>query len=156
MAHEHRNNTIDELDLRILAELSKDARQSSRVIAELIGVSTGTVYNRIRKMTERQVIQGYIPLLDHVKVGYVFTVLILIQVEGEHIVNVEENLASIKEVVAVYDITGEFDVAVLAKFKSQPSLNNFIKTMLKMPHVQRTVTNMVLNTVKEDHRLRFE
>jgi DNA-binding Lrp family transcriptional regulator len=156
LAHEHRNNTIDELDLRILAELSKDARQSSRVIAELIGVSTGTVYNRIRKMTERQVIQGYIPLLDHVKVGYVFTVLILIQVEGEHIVNVEENLASIKEVVAVYDITGEFDVAVLAKFKSQPSLNNFIKTMLKMPHVQRTVTNMVLNTVKEDHRLRFE
>ena len=156
MAHEHRYNTIDELDLRILAELSKDARQSSRVIAELIGVSTGTVYNRIRKMTERQVIQGYIPLLDHAKVGYVFTVLILIQVEGEHIVNVEENLASIKEVVAVYDITGEFDVAVLAKFKSQPSLNNFIKTMLKMPHVQRTVTNMVLNTVKEDHRLRFE
>lgn len=156
MVNEDRYNTIDELDLRILAELSKDARQSSRIIAELIGVSTGTVYNRIRKMTERQVIQGYIPLLDHAKAGYVFTVLILIQVEGEHIVNVEENLASIKEVIAVYDITGEFDVAVLAKFKSQPSLNNFIKTMLKMPYVQRTVTNMVLNTVKEDHRLRFE
>jgi len=87
------------------------------------------------------------------KVGYVFTVLILIQVEGEHIVTVEENLASINEVVAVYDITGEFDVGVLAKFKSQPSLNNFIKTILKMPNIQRTVTSMVLNTVKEDHRL---
>jgi DNA-binding Lrp family transcriptional regulator len=144
---------IDELDLHILAALSKDARQSSRSIAEVIGVSTGTVYNRIKKMTERQVIRGYIPLLDHMKVGYVFTVLILIQVEGEHIVTVEESLASINEVVAVYDITGEFDVAVLAKFKSQPSLNNFIKTILKMPNIQRTVTSMVLNTVKEDHRL---
>jgi DNA-binding Lrp family transcriptional regulator len=156
MDHEDHYITLDDLDLRILAALSKDARQSSRVIAETIGVSTGTVYNRIKKLTERNVIRGYIPLLDHLKVGYVFTVLILIQVEGEHIVNVEKNLASIKEVVAVYDITGEFDVAVLAKFKSQPSLNNFIKTMLKMPYVQRTVTNMVLNTVKEDHRLRFE
>ena len=156
MSHEDHYISIDQLDLRILAELSKDARQSSRVIAELIGVSTGTVYNRIRKMTERKVIQGYIPLLDHVKVGYIFTVLILIQVEGEHIVNVEENLASIKGVVAVYDITGEFDVAVLAKFKSQPSLNDFIKTILKMPYVQRTVTNMVLNTVKEDPRLQFK
>ena len=144
---------IDELDLRILAALSKDARQSSRSIAEVIGVSTGTVYNRIKKMTERQVIRGYIPLLDHMRVGYVFTVLILIQVEGEHIVTVEESLAAINEVVAVYDITGEFDVAVLAKFKSQPSLNNFIKTILKMPNIQRTVTSMVLNTVKEDHRL---
>jgi DNA-binding Lrp family transcriptional regulator len=144
---------IDELDLRILATLSKDARQSSRSIAETIGVSTGTVYNRIKKMTERQVIRGYIPLLDHMKVGYVFTVLILVQVEGEHIITVEESLAAINEVVAVYDITGEFDVAVLAKFKSQPSLNNFIKTILKMPNIQRTVTSMVLNTVKEDHRL---
>ena len=144
---------IDELDLRILATLSKDARQSSRSIAEKIGVSTGTVYNRIKKMTDRQVIRGYIPLLDHMKVGYVFTVLILIQVDGEHIVTVEESLAAINEVVAVYDITGEFDVAVLAKFQSQPSLNNFIKTILKMPNIQRTVTSMVLNTVKEDHRL---
>ena len=146
-------NPIDELDLRILATLSKDARQSSRSIAEQIGVSTGTVYNRIKKMTDRQVIRGYIPLLDHMKVGYVFTVLILIQVDGEHIVTVEESLAAINEVVAVYDITGEFDVAVLAKFQSQPSLNNFIKTILKMPNIQRTVTSMVLNTVKEDHRL---
>jgi DNA-binding Lrp family transcriptional regulator len=146
-------NQIDELDLQILATLSKDARQSSRSIAEKIGVSTGTVYNRLKKMTERQVIRGYIPLLDHMKVGYVFTVLILIQVEGEHIITIEENLAAINEVVAVYDITGEFDVAVLAKFKSQPSLNNFIKTILKMPNIQRTVTSMVLNTVKEDHRL---
>lgn len=155
MEQEDRTYTVDVMDLRILAELSKDARQSSRIIAETIGVSTGTVYNRIKKMTEHKVIQGYIPLLDHMKVGYVFTVLILIQVEGEHIVKVEESLASIKEVVAVYDITGEFDVAVLAKFKNQPSLNTFIKTMLKMPYVQRTVTNMVLNTVKEDHRLRL-
>jgi DNA-binding Lrp family transcriptional regulator len=153
MERERDYDPIDELDLRILAALSKDARQSSRSIAEVIGVSTGTVYNRIKKMTERQVIRGYIPLLDHMRVGYVFTVLILIQVEGEHIVTVEESLASINEVVAVYDITGEFDVAVLAKFKSQPSLNNFIKTILKMPNIQRTVTSMVLNTVKEDHRL---
>lgn len=153
MENEQDYDPIDELDLRILAALSNDARQSSRSIAEVINVSTGTVYNRIKKMTERQVIRGYIPLLDHMKVGYVFTVLILIQVEGEHIVNVEESLASINEVVAVYDITGEFDVAVLAKFKSQPSLNNFIKTILKMPNIQRTVTSMVLNTVKEDHRL---
>ena len=153
MERERDYDPIDELDLRILAALSKDARQSSRSIAEVIGVSTGTVYNRIKKMTNRQVIRGYIPLLDHMRVGYVFTVLILIQVEGEHIVTVEESLASINEVVAVYDITGEFDVAVLAKFKSQPSLNNFIKTILKMPNIQRTVTSMVLNTVKEDHRL---
>jgi hypothetical protein len=33
-------------------------------------------------------------------------------------------------------------------------LNNFIKSALKMPHVNRTVTNVVLNVVKEDFRVK--
>jgi DNA-binding Lrp family transcriptional regulator len=88
--------------------------------------------------------------------GYVFTVLILIQVEGQHLVEVEEILAGIKEVTAVYDITGEFDVAVLAKFTTQSTLNTFIKSTLKIPYIKRTVTNMVLNVVKEDPRVVLE
>lgn len=148
------SSTIDGLDFKILTSLSEDARKSSREIAEEIGVSTGTVYNRIKRMTDRGVIKGYIPLLDHMKIGYVFTVLILIQVEGGHLVEVEEHLAETKEVMAVYDITGEFDVAIIAKFKNQSSLNTFIKTILRTPHIKRTVTSMVLNVVKEDPRIK--
>ncbi|MEE8322125.1 MAG: AsnC family protein, partial [Candidatus Bathyarchaeia archaeon] len=44
-------NFVDALDMKILSTLSEDARKSSREIAETIGVSTGTVYNRIKKMT---------------------------------------------------------------------------------------------------------
>ena len=147
------SHPIDDLDLKILAVLSEDARQSSREVAEMIGVSPGTVYNRIKKMTESGVIRGYVPLLNHLKMGYVFTTLILIQVEGGHILDVEKRLATTAEVVAVYDITGEFDVAIIAKFKSQAALNAFIKSILKTPHIKRTVTSMVLNVVKEDPRI---
>ena len=120
-------NFVDALDMKILSTLSEDARKSSREIAETIGVSTGTVYNRIKKMTEKGVILGYIPLLDNTKTGYVFTILILIQVDGEYITEVEERLAATKEVIAVYDITGDFDVALIAKFKTQASLNALLK-----------------------------
>ena len=92
-------------------------------------------------------------MLNHTKTGYVFTILILIQVEGEYITDVEEHLAATKEVMAVYDITGDFDVALIAKFKTQASLNAFIKSVLKTPHIRRTVTSMVLNVVKEDPRI---
>jgi Lrp/AsnC family transcriptional regulator for asnA, asnC and gidA len=139
--------------MQILSALNADARRSSREIAETIGVSTGTVYNRMKRMTERGVIRGYIPLLNHTKTGYVFTILLLIQVEGEYITEVEEHLAATKEVMAVYDITGDFDVALIAKFKTQAALNAFIKRVLKTPHIRRTVTSMVLNVVKEDPRI---
>lgn len=148
-------NFVDALDMKILSTLNEDARKSSREIAETIGVSTGTVYNRIKKMTEKGVILGYIPLLDNTKTGYVFTILILIQVDGEYITEVEERLAATKEVTAVYDITGDFDVALIAKFKTQASLNAFIKNILKTLHIRRTVTSMVLNVVKEDPRIQI-
>ena len=146
---------VDALDRKILAALNEDARKSTREIAEAIGASTGTVYNRLKKLTERGVIRGYIPLLDHRKTGYVFTILILIQVEGEYITDVEERLAATKEVMVVYDITGDFDVALIAKFQTQAALNAFIKSLLKTPHIRRTVTSMVLNVVKEDPRLQM-
>jgi DNA-binding Lrp family transcriptional regulator len=139
--------------MNILSILNDNARTSARAIAEKIGVSTGTIYSHLSKMTKKGVIRGYIPLLDHTKIGYIFTALMLIQAEGEHITDVEEILASAKEVMAVYDITGEFDIAVLAKFRQKSTLNQFIKSVLKMPHVHRTVTNMVLNVVKEDPRI---
>lgn len=155
MMYKHRNDSLDELDTRILALLSKDARRSCRQLAEKLDVASGTVYNRVRKMTEAGVIKGYIPLLDHTKLGYGLMSLILIQVEGQRLTDVEKELAQNAEVMAVYDITGEFDVAVVARFKSQASMNAFIKDTLKNPSIRRTVTNVVLNVIKEDPRVQF-
>ena len=152
--HSDSSYSLDDLDVRILSVLSEDARKSYREVAKKLGVASGTVYNRIKKMTDNGVIKGYIPLVDHRKLGYGFTVLILIQVEGKHLVEVEEKLAAPNEVLSVYDITGEFDVAVIARFKNTESMNAFIKKTLKIPYIRRTVTNVVLNIVKEDLRLR--
>lgn len=153
--YKHRNDSLDELDTRILALLSEDAWRSCRELAEKLDVASGTVYNRVRRMTETGVIKGYIPLLDHTKLGYGLMALILVQVEGQHLAEVEKQLAKPAEVMAVYDITGEFDVAVVARFKSQASMNTFIKDTLKIPSIRRTVTNVVLNVVKEDPRVQF-
>jgi len=56
-------------------------------------------------------------------------------------------------VIAVYDITGDADTIVIAKFKDRKSLSSFVKKLLEIPNVENTVTHIVLNTVKEDDRL---
>ena len=152
--YKRRGNSLDELDVKILSLLGEDARMSCREVAEKLGVASGTVYNRVRRMTEDGVIKGYIPLLDYAKLGYGLAALVMIQVEGQHLVEVENTLAKSTEVMAVYDVTGEFDVAVLARFKSQASMNKFIKDTLKITYIRRTVTNIILNVVKEDPRVR--
>jgi Lrp/AsnC family transcriptional regulator for asnA, asnC and gidA len=140
---------LDELDVLILERLLKDSRKSLRSIAKEIGTPTSTVHERVRRLVKMGVIKRFTAELDTKVLGMDVTALILVSVEGAYITEVEKALSAFEQVIAVYDITGEFDVAVIAKFRSIDELNNFIKAVLKMPHVKRTVTSIAFNVVKE-------
>jgi DNA-binding Lrp family transcriptional regulator len=115
----------------------------------------GTAYNRIKSLEERGVLKAYTVIVNPVKVGYSLTAIILIQAEGKHLIDVEKEISTIENVIAVYDITGDYDIAVIARFKNRFDLNSFIKGLLAMPYVRRTVTNVILNVVKEDFRIKI-
>lgn len=144
---------IDDIDLQIISLLQEDSRLSFNKIASKLGISVGTAYNRVRSLEDRGILRGYTVIVDPVKVGYGLTAIILIQAEGKHLLDVENEVAKISNVISVYDITGDFDIAVVARFKDRTGLNAFIKSLLSVPYVRRTVTNVVLNVVKEDFRV---
>jgi Lrp/AsnC family transcriptional regulator for asnA, asnC and gidA len=146
---------IDELDLKVITELQKDARQSYREIAEKLGVAEGTVYNRVSKLKEMGVIKRFIPDIDFSKLGYDITALIGVMVEGGHLPEIEKKIAKEPNVTAVYDVTGEYDAIIVAKFKSRSSLNDFVKKILATKHVKRTYTMIVLNIMKEEHGVKI-
>ncbi|MEE8167360.1 MAG: Lrp/AsnC family transcriptional regulator [Candidatus Hydrothermarchaeales archaeon] len=146
---------IDELDLKVIRELQKDARKSYREIADSLGVAEGTVYNRINKLKDMSIIKKFIPDVDFSKLGYDLTVLIGITVEGRHLSEIEEKMAQEPNVSAVYDVTGEYDVMIVAKFKDRGTLNEFVKRTLAMEYVTRTYTMVVLNVLKEEHGIRI-
>jgi DNA-binding Lrp family transcriptional regulator len=56
-------------------------------------------------------------------------------------------------VAAVYDVTGDWDSFVIGYFKDREDLNRFIKKLLGIPFVDRTMTHIVLNVVKEERRV---
>ncbi len=147
--------SLDEVDRKILALLQENARISFRDIADAVGVSVGTVHNRIKKLETLNIIKRYTTLFDPYKLGFELTALILIQVDGAHIIEVEQEIAKHSEVCGVYDITGDFDILVIARFRTREELNSFIKSILKLPHIKRTVTSIALNIVKEDFKLRI-
>jgi DNA-binding Lrp family transcriptional regulator len=140
---------LDELDLRILEILRENARISIRDIARLLRRAPSTVAERIKKLEKKGFITGYIALIDSSKLGYRLNALTLLQVEGGYIEEVEKLLASEPNVRAVYDITGEYDIAIVSTFRDTEELDKFIKRILKNPHIKRSVTNVILRIVKE-------
>jgi DNA-binding Lrp family transcriptional regulator len=141
--------------LQILALIQEDSRLSFNKIAGRLGVSVGTAYNRLKNLEATGIVKGYTVVLDSNKLGYSLTAIILIQVEGGHLEEVETQIAKSTNVIAVYDITGEYDAALVTKFKDSSMLNDFVKSLLVAPHVKRTVTNVALNVVKEDYQIKL-
>ena len=145
---------MDDVDRKIIRLLQEDARKSFNKIADRLGIAVGTAYNRVKNLEEKGVLKGYTIMLDSYKLGYGLTALILIEAEGRYLSDVEKELAKLEEVICIYDVTGDYDIAVIARFENRTTLNKFIKSALKIPHVTRTVTNVVLNVVKEDFRVK--
>jgi len=144
---------LDDIDRRLLRELLRDSKRSFRELAKSIGVSTATVINHVQRLESAGVIIDYSIRLDHERLGYELTVVTEITVSKGKLLEMEEEVAKIPNVCAVYDVTGLTDAMVVAKFKSRRTLSDFTKKLLAMPYIERTNTHVVLTTVKEDFRM---
>jgi DNA-binding Lrp family transcriptional regulator len=144
---------MDDKDISILKHLLIDARQSARQLSHRLGVSTVTVLSRIKKLEGENIIQGYSARLNHELLGYDITAIIEIKTNKGKMLEIENEIAKQDNVVAVYDITGNADMIIIAKFKNRVLLSEFVKKISLMPNVQNSITHLVLNTIKEDNRL---
>jgi len=139
----------------IISILQKDARLSYREIAKKLGIAVGTVYNRLKKLEEEEVILGFAPKLDYNKLGYDLTTIIGVRAQGKRIIEIEKEIANDPHVacVYVYDVTGEYDIIVIAKFRGREDMNKFVKKLLRIDGVEKTYTHVAMDVVKEDFTL---
>ncbi len=146
---------VGNLDSRILGLLQEDSRLSFNKVAARLGISVGTAFNHIKTLEKSGVLKGYTVVLDPNRIGFSLTTLIMVQVEGGHLLDVEDEISKAPNVFAVYDITGDYDAAIIAKFKDRGCMNTFIKNLMSKPHVKRTVTSVVLEVIKEDLQIKI-
>ena len=144
---------MDDKDIEILKHLSVDGRQSARQLSHRLGVSTVTILSRIKKLEAKNIIQGYSVRLNHELLGFEITAIIEIKTNEGKMLEIENEIAKYDSTIAVYDITGDADMMIIAKFKSREFLSDFIKKISAIPNVEKTLTHLVLNTIKEDTRI---
>ncbi|HLA46882.1 MAG TPA: Lrp/AsnC family transcriptional regulator [Thermoplasmata archaeon] len=143
---------LDDLDVAILRRLNQDARKSFRDIARELEVSISTVSNRVKRLESEGIILGYAPLLDEKKLGYDVLAVIGVRISKGKLLEVQRKIAREDKVVEVYDVTGEYDSVIIARFRNTKELDAFIKKLVAMENVDRTYTQVVLNVVKQEKR----
>ncbi|MGV9172589.1 MAG: Lrp/AsnC family transcriptional regulator [Promethearchaeia archaeon] len=145
-----KKNLLDEIDKDIIRILQKDSNTSYRVIQNKLGISIGTIHNRISKLKENDIIQGYSIRLNNKKLGYKLTFLIRIQIDGKHTGDILSNLAKRKEVCSVFHTTGEQSAALICRFQESEEVHKFIREINEKEPVTRSVSNMVLKEYKNE------
>ena len=144
---------LNKTDSALITALNNDGRASQRELASSTTVALGTVSNHLKKLESEKIIRGYLPDIDPEKVGFTLTAVMHVRIMKGHIMEVQSSIAEHPRVFGVYDVTGEWDSMVLARFTNREEMDSFIKTALSQKNIERTNTSLVLNTVKEESRV---
>lgn len=145
MAH-----SIDEIDAKILELLQRDGRMKRSDVADEVGLSISAVSERMRKLEERDVIQGYKAVVDSKRLRLDITAFIRVSVEGsEQYSSFVDRVTEMDPVLELHSITGEGSHVMKIRTRDTTSLERFLSEIQALPGVSGTTTSIVLSTFKE-------
>ena len=140
---------LDDVDRKLIEALMNNSRASMRQLAVELDVALGTIGNRLKRLEKEKIIKGYNIILDPAKVGWEMTVIVGLRITKGRMIEVQKRIAEDSRVFLVYDVTGDYDSFVVAKVQNTDDLNDLTKGVLTSEGIERSLTHVVLNTVKE-------
>ena len=148
--------TYENLDAELLNELLGDGRASLRSLGETLDVSVTTVSNHLEALETEGVIDGYTPIIDYNKLGYDVTAIIHLKVEGSAIQALTDRLRAQKQMISVYETTGDYDIIAVGRFEDTDGMNEQIKALLADVDINESNTSVVLNAVTEHEQFKLD
>jgi DNA-binding Lrp family transcriptional regulator len=139
---------MDDLDRKLLSLLRRNARTSVADLAKALGVSRGTVLNRMRRLEADRVIQGYTVKLatDHKDTG--IRAWVCIRIEGPQTRRVIDALLGDPAVSALHDTNGRWDLLAEIVVPGMAELSAALDRIRMVRGVSGTETNIHLTTFR--------
>ncbi len=121
---------IDDIDLKILTELQKDASISVPRLSKKISVNSSVVYSRIKRLSKRQLIKRFTIDVNEVALGYTVAAMIGLNIDSKVREQIFEEMLRMDSVRDIYEVTGRFDLLIKVKAKSLEELHNTVSAKI--------------------------
>ncbi len=139
---------MDSTDLQLIALLRQDARAPVALMAQKLGVSRGTVANRIRKLEDEGVLVGYTVLLRPDVETQRLTAWMSITVEGNQTREVIAHLLGEPGVAGLHDTNGRWDLLAELRAPNLGELAAVLERVRLIKGIAGTETSIHLQTYK--------
>ncbi|MBA3488043.1 MAG: Lrp/AsnC family transcriptional regulator [Longispora sp.] len=136
---------MDDIDRRIIAALSEDARQSYAEIGVFISMSAPAVKRRVDRLLDTGVIKGFTAVVDHAALGWTTEAFVELFCTGKTTpTQLSLMVRQFPEVVGAYTVSGEADALVHIRSSDIGHLEQTLERLRGEPFVTRTRSMIVL------------
>lgn len=136
-------SSIDEIGWQLLRDLQQNARLPFAELGRRVGLSLPAVAERVRRMEETGIIQGYRAELSTEQIGFSMLVFIQLKTDATHYPLLVQRLETMPEVLECHHVTGVDSFIMKAAFKSKEHLEEFVQ---HLGSFGQTTTSLVLST----------
>ncbi len=135
---------MDDLDHRLIAALRTDGRASLSKLAQMLGVSRGTVQNRLDRLIEAGVILGFTVRLKSAPETDRIRAIMMVEVSGKNTKRVAQALRGLPEVYALYSTNGAFDLIAEIECTNLAEFDRLLSDVRTIEGIERSETSLLL------------
>jgi DNA-binding Lrp family transcriptional regulator len=146
--------SLDETDIRLLAELQRNAMLTSQELGERLNLSASQAARRRQRLEAEGVVAGYAARLEPGRLGLSVQAFVQVQMAA-HSPDAARSfarlLATLPQVVSAWTMTGQSDYLLRVWCADLPELNSLIHSaLLPHPSVARVQSQIVMDTLKAE------
>ncbi len=144
---------LDKFDVAILEALQKDARISLQELGKQVGLTSSPCWNRVKRMEEAGVIEGYSVRVNPEKIGLTETVILHVTLDNhsdEALFQFGQALEAVPEVMEAFLVSGDYDYYIRVAVEGTKGYERFLREKLyKIPGIRNSKSSFVLRRLKE-------
>jgi len=141
---------LDDLDFKILTTLQQNGRTKRNELAEQVGLSVPSVSERLKKLEDNKIIEGYYTKVNKQAFGYDILAFILVMMDSsKHYKDLIKHVDKHPNILECHSVLGEGSHLLKVLVKNTESLEKLLSEVQTWSGVTGTKTTYVLSTLKE-------
>jgi len=148
---------LDALDTALLELLQRDASLPLRTLADRVGSSPATCQRRMAQLRASGVLQRQVAIVDRQRVGRPLTVFVQVELDRQNaalLTQFEQRMAVLDDVMACYEVSGEFDFLIIVNAASMEQYHAFTREVFSSTHNVRNFKSLfAMNCSKFETRV---
>jgi Lrp/AsnC family transcriptional regulator for asnA, asnC and gidA len=145
------SDLLDEINLRIIDILTRDASRPFVEIAKELEISDATVHMRVRRLVAAGIIRKFTIATDNRLLGYDHLAFMGINIKEGSADEVAAHLSTFDEILEIHEMHGRFDLLLKIRARNLDEMRDIVVNKIRrLPQITEAELTTVLKTIKEE------